>query len=75
MSRRTSDIREIGSVVRAAPGAIRPKRMRSAQKRELLVRTAARSSGTPVLDGMKPVVFKVERIEGDGVDGRHVPED
>jgi len=26
-------------------------------------------------DGMKPVVFKVERIEADDEDGRHVPED
>jgi len=26
-------------------------------------------------DGMKPVVFKVERIEEDGTEGRHVPED
>jgi len=26
-------------------------------------------------DGMKPVVFKVERVEEDGPDGRHVPED
>jgi len=68
-------MRKGDSVVRAAPGAIRPKRMRPVQKRELLVRTAARSSGPPVLDGMKPVVFKVERIEGDDVDGRHVPED
>ncbi len=33
------------------------------------------ASGLPAQDGMKPVVFKVERIEGANEAGSDVPED